>query len=323
VESRIGKNLSLPSTFNIQNMDETITIREEKFFRPKRMREERGRGRFQDILKKAIRAAFRLLLLFLLLFVGHSVYVHLLEDPIFRVREFEVEGNRKISEETVLSLAEIEGMPNLFTLRLKEVAKRLESHPWVDQVRVRKVFPNKIAVQIEEREPVAILPLEELYYIDTKGVIFATVGDADAYNYPFLTGLTRQALEKDPVEAKHLITKALEFLRIVDKERIFPPEEISEIHMEKIDGIEYFTKTEGLEVKMGWEQFGEKLRRLSVILSDLQKRKLSAVSIDCSDLKRMVVQGSADEKILDAKKETRSNYKSQNPNGSKKRKLKI
>jgi len=304
-------------------MDETITIREEKFFRPKKMREEGGRGRFQDILRKAIRAAFRLLFLFLLLFIGHSVYVHLLEDPIFRVREFEVEGNRKIPEETVLSLAEIEGMPNLFTLRLKEVAKRLESHPWVDQVRVRKVFPNKIAVQIEEREPVAILPLEELYYIDTKGVIFATVGDADAYNYPFLTGLTRQALEKDPVEAKHRITKALEFLRVVDKERVFPPEEISEIHMEKIYGIEYFTKTEGLEVKMGWEQFGEKLRRLSVILSDLQKRGLSAVSIDCSDLKRMVVQGSADEKILDAKKGTRSKYKSQNPNGSKKRKLKI
>jgi cell division protein FtsQ len=304
-------------------MDEAITVREEKFFRPKRMREEGGRGGFQDILKKALRAAFRLLLLFLLLFVGHSVYVHLLEDPVFRVREFEVEGNRKISEETVLSLAEIEGMPNLFTLRLKEVAKRLESHPWVDQVRVRKVFPNKIAVQIEEREPVAILPLEELYYIDTKGVIFATVGDRDAYNYPFFTGLTRKALEKDPDEAKHLIMKALEFLRIVDKERVFPPEEISEIHMEKMDGIQYFTRTEGLEVKMGWEQFREKLRRLSVILSDLQKRGLSAVSIDCSDLNRMVVQRSPDDKILDVKKETRSHDKCQHPNGSKKRKLKI
>jgi len=304
-------------------MNEAVTVREEKFFRPKRMREEGGRGRFQDILKKVLRAAFRLLLLFLLLFIGHSVYVHLLEDPVFRVREFEVEGNRKISEETVLSLAEIEGMPNLFTLRLKEVAKRLESHPWVDRVRLRKIFPNKIAVQIEEREPVAILPLEELYYIDTKGVIFATVGDRDAYNYPFLTGLTRKALEKDPVEAKHLIMKALEFLRIADKERVFPPEEISEIHLEKMDGIQYFTKTEGLEVKMGWEQFREKLRRLSVILSDLQKRGLSAVSIDCSDLNRMVVQRSPDEKILDVKKETRSHDKSQHPNGSKKRKLKI
>jgi hypothetical protein len=59
--------------------------------------------------------------------------------------------------------------------------------------------------------------------------------------------------------------------------------------MEKNFGIMCFTKTEGVEVRMGWEHFGEKLRRLSIILSDLKKRGLSPVSIDCSDLKRMVV----------------------------------
>jgi cell division protein FtsQ len=270
-------------------MEGSFKIQEEKFFRPRKKREEKEGERFQGILKKAIRVASKLLLLFLFFFIGHHVYVYLLEDPFLRVRECEVEGNRKIQRETILSLAELEGMPNLFTLRLKEVAKRLESHPWVEQVKLRKVFPNKILIQIEERKPIAILQLEELYYIDNKGVIFSPMGDGDLYNYPFLTGLTRQVMGKDPEEAKHLITKALEFLRIVDKEKVFPPEEISEVHMEKTFGIEYFTKTEGVEVRMGWEHFGEKLRRLAIILSDLRKRGLSAVSIDCSDLKRMVV----------------------------------
>ena len=180
-------------------------------------------------------------------------------------------------------------MPNLFTVSLGEVAKRLESHPWIDHIRVRKVFPNKILIQVEERKPIAILRLEELYYVDTQGVIFSPVGERDEYNYPFLTGLTRQILEKDPVEAKHLITKALELLRIADREKVPPLEEISEIHMEKIFGIQCFTKTEGLEVRMGCEQFGEKLKRLSFIWSDLRKRGFSTISIDCSDLKRMVV----------------------------------
>ncbi len=274
-------------------MEETVTIQEENFFRPRKKREEKGGERFQRILKKAVRVAFQLLLLSLFFFIGHRVYVRLLEDPLFRVREVEVEGSRKIPRETILSLTELEGMPNLFTLRLREVAKRLELHPWIEQVKMRKVFPNKIWIQIEERKPIAILQLEEPYYIDTKGVIFSPVGDRDKYNYPFLTGLTRQALEKDPVEAKHLIMKALEFLRIVNKEKVFPPEEISEIHMEKAFGIQYFTKTEGVEVRMGWEHFGEKLRRLSIIWSDLRKRGLSVVSIDCSDLKRMVVKRSS------------------------------
>jgi cell division septal protein FtsQ len=269
-------------------MGERVTLRDGKFFRPKEKREEGGE-RFQGILKKVIRVAFQLLLISFFLFISHRLYLHLLEDPYFQVREIEVKGCRKLAEKTLLSFAKIEGMPNLFTVRLREIAKRLETHPWIEQVKVRKVFPNKISIQIEERKPIAILQLGEPYYIDKKGVIFSPVGDKDEYNYPFLTGLTRQNLEKDPMVTKSLIMKALEFLRIVDKEKVSPLEEISEIHMEKTFGIQCFTQTEGVEVRMGWDQFGEKLKRLSLIWSDLQKRGISVNSIDCSDLKRMVV----------------------------------
>jgi cell division septal protein FtsQ len=264
-------------------------VGQERFFRPRERREGRGGERFQGILKRTVRIAFQFLLLCSFLFVGHRVYVHLLEDPFFRVREVEVEGCQKIPRETILSLIQMERMPNLFKVKLKEVAKRLESHPWIDHVVVRKVFPNKVLIQIEERKPIAILQLGELYYIDATGVIFSPVEDGDGYNYPFLTGLTRQALERDPAETKDLVMKALELLRTVEKEKVSPLEKISEIHMEKTFGIYCFTEAEGIEVRMGWDHFGEKLKRLSILWSDLQKRGIAAASIDCSDLQRMVV----------------------------------
>ena len=270
-------------------MEEGINVREGKFLRPKVRREEKGGEKFQRMVKKTIRVAFQLLLLSFFLFMGHWVYGHLLGDPYFRVREVEVEGGRKMTKETLHSLTVMEGMPNLFSVNLKKVVKRLESHPWIDQVRVKKVFPNKILIQVEERKPMAIIQLGELYYIDTHGEIFSPVGDKDDYNYPYLTGLTRQFLEKEPVEAKHLIMKALELLKIVEQEKVPPLKELSEIHMEKTFGIQCFTKAEGVEVRMGWDHFGEKLKRLSLIWSDFRKRGFSAVSIDCSDLKRMVV----------------------------------
>jgi cell division septal protein FtsQ len=205
------------------------------------------------------------------------------------VREVELKGGQKIPKQTLLSLTTVEGMPNLFSVELKEVVKKLESHPWIEHVQVKKVFPNKILIQIEEKRPMAIIQLGELYYIDTKGEIFSPVGEKDDFNYPFLTGLTRQTLEKDPEEAKRLINKALELLRIIHKEKISPLEEISEVHMEKAFGIHCFTKAEGVEVKLGWEEFGEKLKRLSLIWSDLRKKGCPAISIDCSDLRRVVV----------------------------------
>ena len=270
-------------------MGETLTVRDGKFLRPRMRRTEKGGERFQKIVRKAIRAAFQLLLLSFFLFIGHRVYVYLLSDSYFRVREVEVEGSRKVPKETLLSLTVMEGMPNLFSVKLKDVVKRLESHPWIEQVRVRKVFPHKIVIQVEERKPMAIIQLEELYYIDTRGEIFTPVGDRDEYNYPYVTGLTRRAFEKDPVEAKRLIGKALELLRVVNQGKTLPLGEISEIHMEKAFGIHCFTKAEGVEVKMGWEDFEEKMRRLPLIWSDLRRRGLSAVSIDCSDLTQMVV----------------------------------
>ncbi len=241
------------------------------------------------ILKKILRLTFQLLLLSFFLFVGHWIYTHLLGDPYFRVKEVELKGGQKIPRQTLLSLTTVEGMPNLFSVELKEVVKKLESHPWIEHVQVKKVFPNKILIQIEEKRPMAIIQLGELYYIDTKGEIFSPVGEKDDFNYPFLTGLTRQTLEKDPEEAKRLINKALELLRIIHKEKISPLEEISEVHMEKAFGIHCFTKAEGVEVKLGWEEFGEKLKRLSLIWSDLRKKGCPAVSIDCSDLRRVVV----------------------------------
>jgi len=270
-------------------MGEAVTVQREKFFRPKEKQKGEGGERFLGILKKTIRISFRLLLISLFFFTGHWVYVHLLEDPFFRVREIKLEGCRKIEQEALLSLIKIEGMPNLFTIRLNDLAKRLETHPWIDQIKMRKVFPNKILIHVEERKPMAIIQLEELYYIDTQGEIFSPVGDRDEYNYPYLTGLTRQVLQKDPVEAKRLINKALELLRVVDLEKAPPLDEISEIHMDKALGIHCFTKAEGVEIKMGWEDFGEKLKRLSLIWSDLRKRGFSAVSVDCYDLKKMVV----------------------------------
>jgi cell division protein FtsQ len=241
---------------------------EEKFFRPEK-REERGGERFQEFLRRAIRVAFHILFLIILFFAGHQLYVRLLEDSFFEVKKVEIEGCRKIPEKTILSLARVEGMPNLFTLPIKEITDRVEAHPWVEVVRVRKVFPNRVLIQIEERRPMAILQLDEPYYIDSKGVIFSKVGD--------------------PAAAKHLITNALELLRIADQKKIPPLEEISEIRMEKTFGIRCFTQAEGVEVRMGWDHFGEKLRRLSLIWPDLQKRGVPAASIDCSDLKRMVV----------------------------------
>jgi len=264
-------------------------MNQEKFFRPEKEGGVKGFEKFQGMLKKSTRIAFLLILLLFFSFASHQLYGCLLEDSLFRVKEVEIKGCNKIPEKTILSLAAIEGTPNLFALSLKEIARRVEVHPWIDHVTVRKIFPHRVMIHIVERRPMAILQLEEPFYIDSKGVIFSRVEDRDEYNFPFLTGLSRQAFDKEPDVAKQMITKALEFIKIAAQEKAPPLEEISEIRMERTFGIHCFTQVGGIEVKMGWDHFEEKLRRMSLIWTDLQKRGITPASIDCTDLKRMVV----------------------------------
>lgn len=267
---------------------ESVTVKDGRFLRPKNRKEEGLEG-FHDILGKVNRWAIRLLILAFLIFGGYQVYIHLLEDPLFLVKEVEIKGYKRLKENDLFKLISIEGKINLFSLNLRPIAERLEGHPWIEEVKMIKVFPNKILVHIEERIPVAIIQMEEPYYVDKKGIIFAPMGDIEKYNYPILTGLTRESIAKNPSTANYLIMKALELLNIFRRERILPLREISEIHMDKIFGIKYFINEEGIEVKMGWDQFDEKLRRLSIIWSDIQNKGISVVSIDSSDLRRIVV----------------------------------
>jgi cell division septal protein FtsQ len=275
-------------------MSESETVEKERFFRPERKNEGQGGEKFRRVLKKAIQVSSALLILSFLVFFGHQAYTQLLANPSFRVRDIQIQGCGKIAKESLLSLASLEGMPNLFTVRVKDIGKRLESHPWIEAVGVRKVFPNRIMIEVQERKPIAIIQLEDLYYIDAKGVIFARVGDRDRYNYPIVTGLSREALDREPEVTKQSITKAMELLLMAEKERVAPLEDISEIHLEKIFGIQCFTKPGGVRIDMGWDDFGEKLKRVSMVWADLQKRKISAVSIDCSDPNRVVVKKAPD-----------------------------
>lgn len=270
-------------------MEGVTTIGEGRFLRPRVRWRIRGGEKFHGVVKRMIRIAFQLLLVSFLLLAVHWVYVTLLEAPYFQIKEVEVIGAQKIPKEMFLSLPVVEGMPNIFSIKLKEVVKPFESHPWVEQVKARKIFPNKIMIQIEEKKPMAIIQLEELFYIDSQGEIFAPVGDRDEFDYPYLTGLTREALENDPTETSRLIQKAIELLTIVNQKENFIFKEISEIHMDKNFGIRWFTREEGVEIKMGWEDFGDKIRRLSLVWSDLRNRGWEAASIDCRELNRMVV----------------------------------
>ncbi len=62
---------------------------------------------------------------------------------------------------------------NFFNLDLEEVRASLEAMPWVRQAEVRRVWPNKLAVSVEEHQPVARWGEGRGELVNTRGEVFS------------------------------------------------------------------------------------------------------------------------------------------------------
>ncbi|MEP7233744.1 MAG: FtsQ-type POTRA domain-containing protein [Ignavibacteriota bacterium] len=69
-----------------------------------------------------------------------------------------IEGNASLLRNEILSLAAIDVKQKFFDIDLKQVEHRIEKHGLIHHVVLRReTHPNRIVIQIEEREPVAMI----------------------------------------------------------------------------------------------------------------------------------------------------------------------
>src|SRR4051812_40749871 len=78
-------------------------------------------------------------------------------QPVFNIRSVKVEGEvARNSVSTIRANAMPQLAGNYFTLDLAKGQRAFEAVPWVRQAIVRRVWPNRLAVQLEEHRPAAL-----------------------------------------------------------------------------------------------------------------------------------------------------------------------
>ena len=97
-----------------------------------------------------------------------------LHQPLFAVRSIRIDGD--LAHNSVLTIranAAPRLAGNFFTLDLATARRAFESVPWVRHAVVKRVWPNRLAVQLEEHRPVALWADAAGGYakgVDAKGV---------------------------------------------------------------------------------------------------------------------------------------------------------
>jgi cell division septal protein FtsQ len=221
------------------------------------------------------------------IFLFLSLYLFLRGTPFLRLKEVTIHGNRTVSADEILAIADFVDHPNILSIDIKTLSRRLGEHPWIEKSMVKRLFPDGIRIVIDERVPVALINLGELYYVDANGVIFDQARDPETTAFPILTGLRREDLEGGGRKTERLLQEALRFLKITHNHKILPYRSISQIHLDRALGLLVYTVGKGTENRMGFDRFDEKFQRLSKIWPAIRSMELS--SIDCTIPGRIII----------------------------------
>jgi len=92
---------------------------------------------------------------------------------LFVVHRLEIEGTRRLDAAALARAVLPEGAPEPITPR--EVASRLEAHPWIARVAVARLAPDAVVARVEEHEPAALACAvgEARLLVNEQGVAFA------------------------------------------------------------------------------------------------------------------------------------------------------
>lgn len=267
-----------------------LSLNNQKSASKNRFKKQRKKIDFFGILKKISRILAVVTVTSLVFLVCYEFYGFLGKAAFLKLERIEISGNKKLTRDEVLATAAVKTGDDLLSLKLTRMGEHLVKNPWIASVRVKRNFPHSLFIDITEREPVGIVSMGYLYYMDSKGDIFKPLHEGDLLDYPVVTGLTEDDLVRDPAAAKETMKGVLALLDQLKKERQgFSLADISEIHYDKGFGYTLFTVDRALPLRIGMTDFSEKLDRLSRIYGQLNQQYQSIDYIDLDYNDRIVV----------------------------------
>ncbi len=107
----------------------------------------------------------------------------------FAVKEVTISGEAQLTEPEILALAGVSPKNSLPFFDAVRARKNLEALPLVKQASVRKLYPDRIVIEIVERTPVALWQKDgEVRTIAADGAVIDVMRDQRFSSLPFVVG---------------------------------------------------------------------------------------------------------------------------------------
>ncbi len=226
---------------------------------------------------RLLSAAGVLLRLLLPVLLGCGACYYLVTADFLTVRTIRVSGCSIIDCEKIAERAGIVPGRNIFFADVGRTMRMLEEDPWIERAVVKRILPDTIEIQVQERTAVAALELDTDCLVDAAGAVFSCSDRHDG-DLPVIAGLSREYVLANGEAAAALLDEALRLIGGLRRHGMVRPGGAMRIVMDAGVGLSF--EDNGTRIFVGHDRFEEKLKLLAFIQGDLALKGLTALNIN-------------------------------------------
>lgn len=208
----------------------------------------------------------------------------------FRVRTIDISGHVALSREEMLYLLAVPEDVSLLELDLMRMGARLERHPQIEQVTLRRHYPDTLKVGVHERVPrLTVVSGTQRVVVDREGVVLRPVSKTKD------DGLTQLHLHKKPALSPGMrlrqgeVQRALELLQAYEGSEVASSLRLVALTVEETGASSWTVDPYRFTLQVGEGGVEEQLKRLPPVLRYLRHHDLGVKLVDVSYRKRVVV----------------------------------
>lgn len=229
---------------------------------------------------------FFFIVLVALLYGGYTGLNSLFKKlDLFKVKSVIVNGNENLETEYLQNICNGFLGSNLYSISKRDVLKKYENIVRIDQIRVSRIFPNKLKIKIDEKKGVFHIITEsgEIFPIDKNRVVLDNVNFYENEILPVIG----TSISDDGVEIGQKINDPL-IERIFSLKKSFnkvDPEfikSVSEFYLKKGNLI-FVNANVGYKVVLGDDEVESKLKRLIFLEQNRTFEKGSIIDLRFKD----------------------------------------
>ena len=171
------------------------------------------------------------------------------------------------------------GQP-LETIKIDSISKIIEDHPYVEAARISKRYPSQIKIELIEREPIAMLNIKPMVFLDKNSFVLPHAISRSNFNLPILNNFNSD-LNLYPFGDKVLSKNVENCIKWLNKIKIEYPSlygDISEMKMTSDNHMNIILSDYPTRIFLGKDQIWIKIKILKKFENELSPKKLSDFS---------------------------------------------